>query len=176
MDFLKYLKRITVKVDKDRKKDIEYFLIERQKKQNKKRSLLIKMPDHIRKYSTEFNYLFGEIYRACHKGKGDKSMEIQNTYNTFYNVPNNLRKFLECYLFFKYPNNEDPLDNLDRFFDGNIPSLINRIVNEHSHLTHIDRALKLMDVDEIEECADTVINQLKEKDPEQFQALVDSLG
>lgn len=175
LDFLRYLKRITVQVDKDRKKDIEHFLIERQKKQNNKRSLLTKMPDHIKKYSTEFNYLFGEIYRACQKGKGDKNIQIENTYNTFYNVPNNLRKFLECYLFFKYPNNEDPLDNLDRFFDGNIPSLINRIVNEHSHLTHIDRALKPMDVDEIEECAKAVIQQLQIKDNDQFLALVASL-
>jgi wobble nucleotide-excising tRNase len=170
LDFLRYLKRITSK-----KNDIEHFLIERQKKQNNKRSLLTKMPDHIKKYSTEFNYLFGEIYCACQPVKGDKNTRIENTYSTFYNVPNNLRKFLECYLFFKYPNNEAPLDNLDRFFDGNVPSLINRIVNEHSHLSHIDRALKPMDIDEIEECAKAVIQQLEIKDNDQFLALVASL-
>lgn len=176
LDFLRYLKRITVPfIENSRKKDIAHFLIESEKKQSNKRSILNKMPDHIKNYSTEFNYLFGQIYLACKDEKGDKRMRLENTYNQFYNLPNNLRKFLECYLFFKYPNNEDPLDNLDKFFNGHVPSLINRIVNEHSHLTHIDRALKPMDIDEIEECAKAVIKRIEEIDSEQFQALVDSL-
>jgi wobble nucleotide-excising tRNase len=176
LDFLKYLKRITVPFETNsRKKDVAHFLIERERKQKNKRSVLTKMPDHIKNYSTEFNYLFGQIYAACKEGKGDKHMMLANTYNQFYNLPNNLRKFLECYLFFKYPNNDDPLENLDKLFDGHVPSLINRIINENSHLTHIDRAWKPMDIDEVEDCARLVIEKIKEIDPDQFEALVASL-
>jgi wobble nucleotide-excising tRNase len=166
LDFLKYLRRIT---PPNGKKNIAHFLIKREQNFGNKRSLLAIMPNHMKQYSTEFNYLFEQIYSVCNKDE-------ETAYNQFYNLPNNLRKFLECYLFFKYPNNEDPLNNLDKFFNGHVPSLINRIVNEHSHLTHIDRALKSMEVDEIKECAKAVINQIKKRDPEQFKALVDSLG
>lgn len=131
------------------------------------------MPDHIKRYSTEFNYLFEQIYSICKEGDGQTTSEV--TYSQSYNLPNNLRKFLECYLFFKYPNNEEPLNNLEKLFDGHVPSLINRIVNENSHLTHIDRAWKPMDIDEVETCARLVIEKIKEIDPSQFDALVASL-
>ena len=173
LDFLKYLKRITS--PQGGKENIAHFLIKREQKKNIKRSLLIPLPDHLKKYSTEFNYLFEQIYSVCKEDKGDRHMMLENTYNQSYNLPNNLRKFLECYLFFKYPNNEDPLNNLEKLFAGHVPSLINRIVNENSHLTHIDRAWKPMDIDEIEACAKQVIDRIKEIDPDQFDALVASL-
>ena len=173
LDFLKYLKRITSPLGG--KENIAHFLIRREQKQSNKRSLLIPMPDHIKRYSTEFNYLFEQIYSVCKEVKGDRKMMLENTYNQSYNLPNNLRKFLECYLFFKYPNNDDPLKNLDKLFDGHVPSLINRIVNENSHLTHIDRAWKPMDIDEVEDCARLVIEKIKEIDSDQFEALVASL-
>jgi wobble nucleotide-excising tRNase len=170
LDFLKYLKRIT---SPDGRKNIAHFLIKREQKQGNKRSMLIPMPDHLKRYSTEFNYLFEQIYSIYKEGDGQTAPEIN--YSQSYNLPNNLRKFLECYLFFKYPNNEKPLNNLEKLFDGHVPSLINRIVNENSHLTHIDRAWKPMDVDEIETCAKLVIEKIKEIDPSQFDALVASL-
>jgi wobble nucleotide-excising tRNase len=177
LDFLKYLKRITVPFEtKSRKKDVAHFLIERERKQKNNRSSLTEMPDHIKNYSTEFNYLFGQIYTACKQVKGDRQKILENTYSQSYNLPNNLRKFLECYLFFKYPNNDDPLENLDKLFDGHTPSLINRIINENSHLTHIDRAWKPLDIDEVENCARLVIEKIKEIDPSQFDALVASLN
>ena len=98
-----------------------------------------------------------------------------HTYNQFYNLPNNLRKFLECYLFYKYPNNSTPLDNLDRLFDDHTPRLIGRVINEYSHLTYIERGWKPIDVDEAEECAKIIIEKIKEKDPDQFEAFVESL-
>jgi wobble nucleotide-excising tRNase len=172
LDFLKYLRRIT---PPNGKKTVAHFLIKREQNSSNKRSLLIPMPNHIKRYSTEFNYLFEQIYSVCRQVEGDGQMIPKITYDQSYNLPNNLRKFLECYLFFKYPNNEDPLKNLDKLFDGHVPSLINRIINENSHLTHIDRAWKPMDIDEVEDCAKQVIEKIKEIDPDQFEALVASL-
>jgi len=171
LDFLKYIKRITVP-----DKKVSHFLIERVQKKNEKRSKLVKMPKHIKDYVTEFNYLFNEIYKVAKETRsGNKKSELENTYNQFYNLPNNLRKFLECYLFYKFPNNELPLSNLNKLFDNNVPCLINRVVNEYSHLTYLDRGWKPIDVDEVEECAKIVLDKIKEKDPEQFDALVASI-
>ena len=129
-----------------------------------------------RHYTTEFNYLFHEIYKLYREVKGDRTKIIENTYNQFYNIPNNIRKFLEYYLFYKYPNTDSPLNNLDKLFENEVPAKINRLVNELSHLTFIDRGWSPMDVSEIEECVKIVIEKIKEKDEEQFNALVQSLG
>jgi hypothetical protein len=174
LDFLKYLKRLTIP---DNKKDnVSYYLIERRQKQNDKRIFLLEMPKYIREYVTEFNYLFNEIYKVYKEVRGDRKKELENTYNQFYNLPNNIRKFLECYLFYKYPNNDEPLKNLDLLFDNNVPILIKRVINEYSHLTHIDRGWKPIDVDEAEDCARIIINKIKEKDIDQYNALIQSVN
>jgi wobble nucleotide-excising tRNase len=173
LDFLKYLKRLTRPNGND---SVNHFLIERKMKQNCKASFLVKMPVHIKEYVTEFNYLFNEIYSLYKQVKGDRKSYLENTYNQFYNLPNNIRKFLECYLFYKYPNNLTPLDNLHKMFDGNVPSLLNRVINEYSHLVYIDRGWKPVDVDEMEKCVEIIIEKMKQKDPEQFHALLESIG
>ncbi len=83
---------------------------------------------------------------------------------------------MEYYLFYKYPNSNSPLDNLDKLFSAEVPSLLNRVVNELSHLTHIDRGWTPIDVGEAEECVKIVIDKIKEKDIEQFNALLQSIG
>ncbi len=173
LDFLKYLKRLSVVGFKD---NVVHYIIERKQKQNDKRSYIATMPDYLKDYITEFNYLFKEIYSYYKSTKGDRTQQISNTYNTFYNLPNNMRKFLEYYLFYKYPNTDNPLANLDKLFEGEIPSLLNRVVNELSHLTHIDRGWCPIDVSEVEECVKTIIEKVKEKDEEQFEALLQSIG
>jgi wobble nucleotide-excising tRNase len=172
LDFLKYLKHITPPKGQT---SINHFLIERRRKKNDKKIFLVKMPSHVKNYITEFNYLFNGIYEVYKDAKGDKKMMLENTYNQFYNLPNNMRKFLECYLFYKYPNNEKPLNNLPKLFDDNVPSLVNRVINEYSHLTYIDRGWIPIDVNEAEECATIIIEKIREKDPEQFNALLESV-
>lgn len=174
LDFLKYIKRLTLPGKSD--DTIRHFLIEMEQKQNDKKSNFTIMPNHLKDYTTEFNYLFHEIYKLYREVKGDRIKIIENTYNQFYNIPNNIRKFLEYYLFYKYPNTDSPLNNLDKLFENEVPAKINRLVNELSHLTFIDRGWSPMDVSEIEECVKIVIEKIKEKDEEQFNALVQSLG
>jgi wobble nucleotide-excising tRNase len=170
LDFLKYIKRLTASKD-----DSMHFLVEMEQKQNDKRSTLRLMPDHLKNYTTEFNYLFNEIYKLYKEIKGDRAKQIENTYNQFYNIPNNIRKFLEYYLFYKFPNSNSPLENLNKLFDNNVPTLLNRVVNEYSHLIFIDRGWNPMDVAEVEACVKIIIEKIKEKDEDQFNALVESV-
>jgi wobble nucleotide-excising tRNase len=171
LDFLKCLKRLT----SPENDGVKHFLIERRQKQNDKKSFLIPMPKHLKDYVTEFNYLFSEIYKMYENISGNQEDDINNSYNQFYNLPNNLRKFLEYYLFYKFPNNKNPLDNLDKLFDNNTPSLINRVINEHSHLTYIDRGWKPIDVNEAIDCVKVIMDKIKEKDLQQFEALIQSV-
>lgn len=99
LDFLKYLKRL-----KKEKSKVEYFLVEREMKQDKITSKIKKMPNYLKEYVTEFHYLFNEIYKVANFDEN----YLLNTYNQLYNISNVMRKFLEYYLFYRYPDNNDP--------------------------------------------------------------------
>lgn len=133
------------------------------------------MPQYLKNYATEFNYLFQEIHNCC-----DETKSLENS-RSFYNFGNNLRKFLEAYLFFKYPyipKQSEKNKKLQSFFngDGLSTSLTNRLSNELSHLEEsFDRGMKPIDVAEISKLAKFVIKKMSENDLEQLNALLKSI-
>lgn len=106
LDFLKYLKRLPSALNKNQS---AYFLITREKESSKIKI----MPRYLKDYVTEFNFLFHQIY-LCSTANADD--EIQH--NLFYNFGNNTRKFLEAFLYYKYPNAVEKDDKLIRFLEG----------------------------------------------------------
>ena len=165
LDFLKYLKRL-----KNEKTEVEYFLVEREIKQDSITSKIRKMPSYLKEYVTEFHYLFNEIYKVANS----QECCLLNTYNQLYNIPNNMRKFLEYYLFYRYPDNKEPLKNLGKIFNIEESSSINRIINENSHLTFVDRGWKPFEIPEIQTVARIILEKIKEKDEEQYNALLNA--
>jgi len=165
LEFLKYIKRLS-----QPKNDNQYFLLERLNS----RSRLKLMPDYLKKYITEFNYLFHQIYLCS------QSEDTDQNYELFYNFGNNLRKFLEAYLFYRYPyHTNDKLEKLRKFFgyDTQSVDITNRLTNELSHLEEIfDRSLKPVEIPEIPKLARYVLEKIKEKDLEQYNALLKSIG
>ena len=135
LDFLKYLKKISDKDSHER----AYFIIER----NYEKSHLRKMPNHLKNYVTEFNFLFEEIYKCAKVYMNDDA-----NHECFYNFGNNARKFLEAFLFYKYPNSKKDKSKLKKFFgDTNSPIITDRINNEYSHLEGMfDRSMSAADV------------------------------
>lgn len=181
LDFLKYLKRLSIPHKKipasDGKnknvQDSEHFMVER----NGAASNIFLMPDYLKNYITEFNYLFHQIYKCRNQ---DLAKE---THEPFYSFGNNLRKFLEAFLFFKYPYHDDKNDALERikkFFgedETTAIALVNRLNNEFSHLESIpDRAFKPVEVPEISKVANFVLDKIYSADPVQYNALLKSIG
>lgn len=175
LDFLKYLKKLTrpkykkVPGQKEKEDDINYFLIERK---NKNHTNLRLSPNYLKKYITEFNYLFCQIYNCSISN----SETIGHDYQ--YNFGNNMRKFLEAFLFYKYPNNNLSNDQrLEKFFkDDNITlTLVKRITNEYSHLENqFDRSIEPIDVDAIKKVSLAVMNKIEMVDKEQYDSLLES--
>ena len=131
------------------------------------------MPNYLRNYITEFNYLFHQIYKCTQVENANKEHEC------FYNFGNNLRKFLEAYLFYKYPVNQDIKDKLGLFFkeDQAAIDLTNRLDNELSHLEEIfDRSMRPIEIPEIPKLANYVLAKMKDKDRAQYDALLKSIG
>ncbi|EIC9195525.1 AAA family ATPase, partial [Campylobacter coli] len=91
LDFLKYLKSLKG-YDKNDKKSFMYLI---EKTNNSDIKIL---PDYIRKYVTEFNYLFEQIFKNYNN--------TNITIDSYYSLANNIRKFLDTYMYFKYPNND----------------------------------------------------------------------
>jgi len=163
LDFLKYLKRLSRPNN-----DFEYFIIERRSNEI---SEISPMPKYLKKYITEFNYLFHQIYKA------GMNQEVEN-HDLYYNFGNNLRKFLEAYLFYKYPNMSKEKEKIKQFFDNDNTAIevSNRLNNELSHLESVfDRSMRPIEVPEIPKLARYVLNKIKEKDNEQFEALLKSI-
>lgn len=180
LDFLRYLKRLHTKEltipYPDKKGDIKQrciqiqrFLLERQGNS----SVISVMPKYMKEHVTEFNYLFHQIYR-CSEDTENKNYEL------FYNFGNNARKFLEAYLYYKYPDNEANClhKKMLRFFsDGCAATTIDRIDNELSHLEGLmERGMSVADHSEIKKCAQYILETIKTKDPDQYDAFLLSIN
>ena len=177
LEFLKYIKRLRAISDDriDKNKKVNLYLIEK----DENGSHIKDMPKFLKNYTTEFNYLFEQIYNQ--KDISDIENEDIKT-ASIYNFGNNLRKFLEVYLFYKYPTVKSfGTEVIERFFESGddkaVSSLVNRYANELSHLREImERGMKPLDILESKKIAKFVLETIKRKDPEQYEALCESIG
>ncbi len=171
LDFLKYLKRLSLPSNSHG--GYQHFILEK----NRGPSQLRLMPAYLKDYITEFNYLFHQIYKSKNPpGEND-------SHEPFYGFGNNLRKFLEAFLFFKYPHRDDKNDYIDRikkFFgenDNTTVILVNRLNNEFSHLDeNPERGMQPLEFPEISKIANYVLNKIFEADKTQYNALLKSMG
>lgn len=178
LEFLKYLKRLSFPRSNEnsegqrKRPDRAYFLVERTTEGSRIRL----MPRYLQDYTTEFNYLFHQIYR-CAKADAETRDDVR-----FYSFGNDLRKFLEAYLFYRYPSQGDGQDRtskLRRFFgDDTIATVTTtRMTNELSHLEEIfDRSMQPLDVPEMQRLARFILQTMRAKDGPQYEALLDSIG
>jgi len=167
LDFLKYLKRLPDAANKAQK---GYFIVSRDGEISKVKL----MPKYLKDYVTEFNFLFHQIYLCANADTDDEKQ-----HSLFYNFGNNTRKFLEAFLFYKYPNALDSDDKLTRFFSDNrqASSITDRINNEFSHLEGLfERSMIPIDIPEMKKTADFILRKIREKDNDQYEALLISIG
>lgn len=172
LEFLRYLKRLSIE-----DKFTNYYYIEREvrEKDNDSKSNFTIMPNHLKKYTTEFHHLFKEIYQFYKQDVKPYSDKVHHSHTTHYNLPNNIRKFLEIYLFYKFPSDESLTIKVERFFGESLPTLLNRIINEYSHLTSLERGYIPFDISELKKCVEILISTMKSKDSDQLEDLIKSI-
>jgi len=174
LEFLKFLKRLNGGILNTAGKYVihekGYYMVSRDGRASK----LSLLPKYLQDYVTEFNYLFSQIHHCSTIGEiTDKN------YTVFYNFGNNARKFLEIYLYYRYPDNTDDTQKLKRFFASEpVPSvLLDRMNNEYSHLAgSFERGAIPVDAPEMKKSAQMIIKRLKEIDEPQYNSLVASIG
>ena len=171
LDFLKYLRRIkSYRIENSGKLKEEskaYFLIER----IGAKSVIKSLPNYLKENATEYNYLFSQIYKVA-----QATSVTDENYDMLYSFGNSARKFLEMYLYFKYPSDEDLLPKLKRFFapEDVPPILINRLVNEDSHGPTPENGLRIGVDPETIPVAQKIL-QLLRKDEDQYRAFEQSV-
>jgi len=165
--FLRYLKRLPEAQGVSR----AYFIVRRMGPT----STIQLMPKHLKEYVTEFHYLFHQIHSCAYADdEGEEDIHI------YYSFGNNVRKFLEMYLYFKYPDAKDDYRGKLRRFFGDDPvaaSLTERIENEYSHLKGLfERGTVPIDVPAMKKMAVFVLKKMETRDPEQYESLLTSIG
>ena len=130
------------------------------------------LPKYLKSNATEYNYLFSQIYKVS-----QCVAVTDDNYDILYSFGNSARKFLEMYLYFKYPTDEDLLPKLKRFFDPEDvpPILINRLLNEDSHGPTPENSLRTGIDPETIPVAKKIL-QLLQKDSEQYSAFMESIS
>lgn len=172
LDFLKYLNRLkSFHLDGNGKQIADskaYFLIER----IGNHSSIQALPKYLKSNATEYNYLFSQIYKVS-----QCVAVTDDNYDMLYSFGNSARKFLEMYLYFKYPTDEELLPKLKRFFDPEDvpPILINRLLNEDSHGPTPENSLRTGIDPETIPVAKKIL-QLLQKDNEQYGAFMESIS
>lgn len=169
MEFLKYLKRLGKNDERnvsEQRRKKRYFIVQRTGRYS---SIKI-MPSYMVEYVTEFNYLFEQIYKC-----GTISEITSENYGMFYNFANNARKFLELYLFYRYPTHTLKENEKYKKFFGDTLSVgvLNRLENEYSHMCGVfERGEQLVDIPEMKKVAEYIMRTIKEKDAEQYEAFL----
>lgn len=158
-EFFNLLKELPI----NGKKESRYF-IERNILHNI--SEIKALPEIFDKYSSEYHYLFKEIYNFSKLRKPLKSEKLLL-------IPNVLRRFLEMYTLTKYPSKDNVDKRADRVFTPEISKRICKPLHYFSHLDNIDRIGKQSEfMADIPVACKTLTNYIMRKDKLHYEALI----
>lgn len=128
-------------------------------------SVIEEMPIELKKYDSEYEYFFHQLYL----------FNQNNTNADIYLIGHCARRFLDKYLEYKIPNNQNPLDKLIKYVknigeDEIKYSTLYRILNDESHV-HPEI---LFDKGYLTNAVALLLGNLKTYDKLHYQTLLDS--
>jgi len=171
-DFFNLLKdskfSLTNKEIKQRRK---FYLIKKIKNQTGDFSLINNLPGVLLKHRSEYNYLFSIL-------KSFNELDGESNFNLLYLLPNILRRFFEAYLFMRYPDKKEYKDKAKKFlknteFSDRESTL--KLIDEYSHEKNPEHSQKFPDIEEVENAVSFILEAIKNKDEEHYEALRESL-
>jgi len=174
-NFLNLLKDFRLNRNRGSQSDDEtaFFLLKRISKPSREwYSILENLPTVLKKFRSEYNYLFS-ILHAFYEEKDKSDFEL------LYIMPNVARRFLENYLFMKYPDGDNYKKKCQSFFKdtdfGQRESTL-KLLDEYSHEESTDHILEFPDIIELEKSVNLIMETLERKDKEHYDSLCKSLG
>lgn len=133
-------------------------------------SFISPLPAAFDKYSSEYQYLFGEIYQFMNEADRAASHRLLA-------MPNIFRRFLELYTMSKYPSFEEVDKRADKVFGNTASKRILKVLHYFSHLNSIERISKQSDfISDIDAATTELINYIKTNDALHYEALEASIN
>ena len=159
-DFFNLIKEWFKKV-KDHKDKCRFYLNERITKNGDETSDIKKLPSTLLNFKSEYHFLFYKIKSFADNPSTD--------YESLYQLPNIIRRFLEAFIGFKYSAG---LGDLHKLIDNESDRIkVERFVHEFSHQRDLNRSLRFCDTTECKTIVDIVLNAVKSKDSEHYKTL-----
>ncbi len=160
LEFFSLIKEWFKKV-KGHKDKCRFYLNERITKNRDEGSDIGELPTTLLKYRSEYHFLFSKINSFADNPRTD--------YESLYQLPNIIRRFLEAFIGFKYSAG---LDELQKIIDNESDRIkVNSFVQEFSHQRDLNRSLKFYDTNECTTIVDIVLKAVKSKDSEHYTTL-----
>lgn len=162
-EFFNLLKEIPP-TNKNGNKESRYFI-----SRINDESFISPLPVAFDKYSSEYHYLFGEIYQFTNETDRAASHRLLA-------MPNIFRRFLELYTLSKYPSYDEVDKRADKIFGPSASKRILKVLHYFSHLNSIERISKQSDfISDIDAATTELINFIKTNDALHYEALENSI-
>lgn len=163
-EFFNLLKEWLLKDIKNHKEKCSFYLNERITRNGDEVADVKELPATLLNYKSEYHFLFFKIKSFADNPSTD--------YESLYQLPNIIRRFLEAFIGFKY--SIGLRNGLKQLIDNESDRIkVERFVHEFSHQRDFERSLKFPDTNECRSVVDTVLNAVKIKDGEHYQTLED---
>ncbi len=141
-----------------------FFLIERISRDNEEVATMKNLPKTLLDYKSEYHFLFSKIKAFDDNPSTD--------FESLYQLPNIIRRFLEAFVVFKY--SKGLKKGLELLIDDESKRIkVDKFVNNLSHQTGLQRNLIFNDLSECKSVVKIVLDAIRKKDPEHYQALED---
>ncbi len=142
-------------------KNAQYYMIRNNHESNNNRVAILDTLDNLlKKYHTEYQYLFKLL----------STFKSDGTIASVYHIPNIARKTLEYFLSVMVPNNESMFNKMQKLdFDQNKKSAIYKFVNAQSHMTGNDFNPSL--VPECQKNVEYLLEMIKEVFPAHYKII-----
>jgi wobble nucleotide-excising tRNase len=138
-----------------------FYLNERITKNGDETSDIKKLPSTLLNFKSEYYFLFYKIKSFVDNPSTD--------YESLYQLPNIIRRFLEAFIGFKYSAG---FNELQKIIDDESNRIkVNRFVQEFSHQKDLNRSLRFCDSSECRTVVDIVLKAVESKDSEHYKTL-----
>ena len=156
----------------DLKNKGKFYLVKKVKNHSDEFSIIENLPDVLKKYKSEYNYLFSIL-------KSFDELNDKSNFELLYILPNILRRFFEAYLFMKYPDGKKFNKKAETFLKDTNKSDRQKslkLMDEYSHEENPAHSRNFPDIEEVIDTICFILKTIKEKDKDHYNALCDSLN
>jgi len=141
-----------------------FYLIERTFNSVANKSTITSLPVQLRKFNSEYTYLFSLLYAFYRNPNDDFKM--------LHLLPNICRRILEAYLGFRIPDSRSWISKINALIVNSTDAgMVVKFVHDYSHEQSSERFLSFPDLNECKQVVSLIINALEMNDKSHFDAL-----